>query len=91
MGEHFLGSCTVASRNSLIHNGATNGTKLGRFDHEGGSRARSQGLGGYVEEPFATVNFAEFVFSRHWGENSLGGSSIFMASGWPGKDHGSLG
>jgi hypothetical protein len=62
MGEHFLGSCTFASRNSLIHNGATNGTKLGRFEHEGGSRARSQGLGGYVEEPFATVNFAEFVF-----------------------------
>jgi hypothetical protein len=36
MGEHFLGSCTVASRISLIHNGATNGTKSGRFEHEGG-------------------------------------------------------
>jgi hypothetical protein len=30
-------------------------------------------------------------FSRHWCENSLSGGSIFMASGWPGKGHGSLG
>jgi hypothetical protein len=25
-----------------------------------------------------------------WCENSLGGGSIFMVSGWPGKGHGSL-
>jgi hypothetical protein len=36
MGEHFLGSCTVASRNYLIHDGATNATKSERFEHEGG-------------------------------------------------------
>jgi hypothetical protein len=30
-------------------------------------------------------------YSRHWCENSLSGGSIFMVSGWPGKDHGSLG
>ena len=36
LGEHFSGSCTVTSRNSLIHNGATNGTKSERFDHKGG-------------------------------------------------------
>src|SRR5829696_6159764 len=34
LGEHFSGSCTVTSRNPLIHNGATNGTKSKRFDHE---------------------------------------------------------
>jgi hypothetical protein len=28
--------------------------------------------------------------SKHWCENSLGGGSIFMVSGWPGKGHGSL-
>ena len=27
MGENFSGSCIVTSRNPLIHNGATNGTK----------------------------------------------------------------
>ena len=27
----------------------------------------------------------------NWCENSLGGGSIFMASGWPAKGHGSLG
>jgi transposase len=28
--------------------------------------------------------------STHWCENSAGDGSIFMASGWPGKGHGSL-
>jgi SnoaL-like domain len=28
--------------------------------------------------------------SKHWCENSLGGGSIFMVSGWPAKGHGSL-
>ena len=36
--------------------------RRGVLTTKGGSRARSQGLGGYVEEPFATVNFAEFLF-----------------------------
>jgi hypothetical protein len=46
----------------LIHNGATNGTKSERFDAKG----VQQGLLSWgcrcVEEPFATVNFAEFFF-----------------------------
>jgi hypothetical protein len=36
LGKHFSGSCAVTSRNPLIHNGATNGTKSKRFDHEEG-------------------------------------------------------
>jgi hypothetical protein len=28
---------------------------------------------------------------ENWCENRLGGGSIFMVSGWPGKGHGSLG
>jgi hypothetical protein len=35
MGEDFSGSCTVTSRNPLIHIGATNGTKSERFDAKG--------------------------------------------------------
>jgi hypothetical protein len=34
-GEDFSGSCTVTSRNPLIHIGATNGTKSERFDAKG--------------------------------------------------------
>jgi len=43
MGEHFLGSCTVTSRYLLIHNGATNGTKSLRVDHEGGVAKTPEG------------------------------------------------
>jgi hypothetical protein len=62
LGEHFSGSCAVTSRNPLIHNGATNGTKSKRFDHEEGvAEPVVRGLA-YVEEPFATVNFRELLF-----------------------------
>jgi large repetitive protein len=43
MDEHFSGSCAVTSRNSLIHNGATNGTKSPRFDLKGSRRVYCQG------------------------------------------------
>jgi hypothetical protein len=67
MGEDFLGSCTVTSRNHLIHNGATNGTKSGRFDPKGEQQGLLSGVCRCVEEPFATVNFRKFHFSRQLG------------------------
>ncbi len=62
MGEHFSGSCTVTSRNSLIHNSATNSTKSPRFDAKG--VLHNLLLSGYrcIDEPLATVNFGEFFF-----------------------------
>jgi hypothetical protein len=62
MGQGFSGSCTVTSRNPLIHNGATNGTKSGRFDPKGEQQGLLSRAYRCVEEPFATVNFAEFYF-----------------------------
>jgi hypothetical protein len=62
MGEHFSGSYTVTSRNSSIHNGATNGTKSGRFDPKGEQRGLLSRGWCCVEEAFATVNFREFSF-----------------------------
>jgi hypothetical protein len=62
MGENFSGSCTVTSRNPLIHNGATNGTKLLRFDAKGVLPCCSRVLGDAPDGPFATLNFAEFYF-----------------------------
>jgi hypothetical protein len=64
IGEHFSGSCTVTSRNSLIHNGATNGTKSGSFDPKGEQQGLLSRVCRCVEEPFATANFREFVFSE---------------------------
>jgi hypothetical protein len=68
MGENFSGSCTVTSRNSLIHNGATTATKSERFDAEGVPPCCSRVLGNVPIGLLATVNFAEFFFSRHFGE-----------------------
>jgi hypothetical protein len=62
MGEDFSGSCTVTSRNPLIQIGATNGTKSERFDAKGVPSCCSRGLGDAPDGPFATVNFAEFLF-----------------------------
>jgi hypothetical protein len=87
MGEHFLGSCTVTSRNSLIHNGATNGTKLGRFDPKGEQQGLFSRACHCIEEPFATVNFVEFFFFPRTRVNRVGhcgcarGSQV--ASSWP--------
>ena len=48
MSEGFSGSCDVASRNPLIHNGATNGTYSLRFDAEGGHHAVFECLSLYL-------------------------------------------
>jgi len=34
MGQEFSGNCDVASRNALLHNGATNATRSRRSDPE---------------------------------------------------------
>src|SRR5215210_9098247 len=62
MGEHFSGSCTVTSRNPLIHNGATTATKSERFDPKGVHQGLLSRACHCVEEPLATVNFGEFLF-----------------------------
>ena len=64
MGHDFSGSCTVTSRNPLIHNGATTTTKSERFDATGVQQGLLSRAYRCVEEekPFATVNFAEFTF-----------------------------
>jgi hypothetical protein len=62
MGENFSGSCIVTSRNPLIHNGATNSTKSERFDVKGVQQGLLSRGWRCVEEPFATVNFGEFLF-----------------------------
>src|SRR5215218_6029690 len=62
MGEDFSGSRAVTSRNPLIQIGATNGTKSERFDVKGVPSCCSRVLGDAPEGPFATVNFAEFIF-----------------------------
>jgi hypothetical protein len=60
--RNFSGSCTVTSRNPLIHNGATNGTKSLRFDPKVVQHSLLSRAWQCVEEPLATVNFAEFLF-----------------------------
>jgi hypothetical protein len=65
----FLGSSPVTSRNPLIHNGATNGTKSLRPGATGVPSCCSRVLGDAPDGPFATANFAEFpFFSTHSGE-----------------------
>jgi hypothetical protein len=62
MGENFSGSCTVTSRNYLIHNGATTATKSRCFDPKGAQQNLLSGGCRCVEEPLATLNFREFLF-----------------------------
>jgi hypothetical protein len=62
MGEHFSGSCTVTSRNSLIHIGATTATKSECFDATGVQQSLLSRACHCVEEPFATANFRELLF-----------------------------
>jgi hypothetical protein len=68
MGQDFSGSCTVTSRNPLIHKGATTATNSERFDATGVQQGLLSRTCHCVEEPFATANFREFFFSTHSGE-----------------------
>ena len=60
MGQDFLGSCAVTSRNPLIHEGATNPTRSTRFDAEGVAPGRPGLLAAALEGVLATPNFREF-------------------------------
>jgi len=60
--QDFSGSSAVTSRNSLIHNGATNATWLPRFDAEGIKMRRSGALFSALDGVLATLNFREFLF-----------------------------
>src|SRR5215208_5405882 len=62
----FSGSCIVASRNSLMHNGATPATKSERFDAEGVPPCCSRVLSAASERLLATVNFREYLFHALW-------------------------
>jgi hypothetical protein len=54
--------CGVASRNTLLHSGATNGTKSLRLDAYRVSPCRHGGLAALPDGVLATVNFGEFPF-----------------------------
>jgi hypothetical protein len=60
--RNFSGSCTVTSRNPLIHNGATTATKSERFDPKMCARFLCHGVAAAPDGPFATVNLREFLF-----------------------------
>jgi hypothetical protein len=62
MGQDFSGSCTVTSRNLLIHNGATTATKSGGFDPKGVQQGLLSRGWRCVDESLATLNFREFLF-----------------------------
>jgi|SRR3954447_12861079 len=64
MGENFSGSWSVASRNPLIHNGATNATKWRRSDSEEAPPCRTRVLGAELDRSLATLNFRESLKAK---------------------------
>src|SRR5215217_226202 len=60
--KNFSGSCTVTSRNPLIHIVATTATKSERFDPKRCARAFCHGVAAVPDGLLATPNFAEFSF-----------------------------
>jgi hypothetical protein len=67
MSEDFSGSCDVASRNPLIHDGATNGTNSPCLDAEGVALRRYRVLTAASDGSLATANFRESLFFlRRW-------------------------
>src|ERR687889_2428821 len=66
MGVDFSGSRVVASRNTLLHDGATNATWSGRFDLGTVPAGRSRVPGAHLGGSLATPNFREFLFLRSW-------------------------
>jgi hypothetical protein len=56
VGENFSGSWSVTSRNTLIHNAATNATKSPRFEAEGAAKCRrTRRVACYSELPRITL------------------------------------
>jgi hypothetical protein len=64
MGEKFSGNCNVASRNALLHNGATNATWSPRFGSEVVLPWRSGALAAELGGTLATPNFREFPLAE---------------------------
>ena len=62
MGRKFSGNCDVASRNPLLHDGATNATKSRRLESEVVPPCRTRELGAELDGSLATLNFREFAF-----------------------------
>jgi hypothetical protein len=62
IGQDFLGSCAVTSRNPSIHNRATSVTWSPRFDAEGMPSCLCIVLGGALDGSLVTANFREFLF-----------------------------
>ena len=67
-GEKFLGSCGVASRNCLIHEGETDATQTPRSGPKGVLSGRRGVLLAELDGSLATTNFRELNFSTHSGE-----------------------
>src|SRR4051794_17201912 len=65
-GQEFSGNCDVASRNTLLHNGATNATRLRRSDSEEAPPCHARGPGSCLVRSLATANFRELLFPRRW-------------------------
>src|SRR5215212_8639800 len=57
MGQEFSGNCDVASRNSLLHSGATKATRSRRSDSEEAPPCRTRVLGAELDGSLATANF----------------------------------
>ena len=66
MGQEFSGNCDVASRNALLHNGATNATRSPRSDSEEAPPWRTWVLGAELDGALATLNFRELLFHALW-------------------------
>jgi hypothetical protein len=62
MEQEFSGNGDVASRNALLHNGATNATRLRRSDSEEVPPCLTRVLGAELDGPLATLNFRELMF-----------------------------
>jgi hypothetical protein len=76
MGHEFSGNCDVASRNTLLHNGATNATRSRLSDSEEAPTCRTRVLGAELDGSLATLNFRELLFQRLSGNSEqapLGG------------------
>jgi hypothetical protein len=64
MGEEFSGNCNVASRNALLHNGATNATRSRLSDPYEAPPGRARGSGAELGGSLATANFREFALGE---------------------------
>jgi hypothetical protein len=62
MRQEFSGNGDVASRNPLLHKGATNATRSRRSDSEEAPPCLTRVLGAELDGSLATLNFREYSF-----------------------------